>query len=158
MKPKGFKLNPLLKLALLISIAGLFISGISWIITNNFFYTESDYGITPSPLEPVFLSAHGFIAPIFLIAFGALFPTHISKAYKANANLKNGLSLLAIIFILIITGYLLYYAGGDGIRRYSSLIHSVLGVIFIPLTYLHIQSGKKFILNRKNSKSHRKSR
>ncbi len=155
MKTKGFKLNPALKLILLISIGALFISGIAWIVTNSFFYSESDYGITPSTLEPIFLSVHGIIAPIFLIAFGALFPTHISKAYKAKANLKNGLSLLAIIFILIITGYLLYYTGSDGIRRYSSLIHSVLGALLVPAIYLHIVTGRNFITNRKKAKSKR---
>ena len=73
--------------------------------------------------------------------------------YKANVNLKNGLSLLVVILLLIINGYLLYYAGGDVIIRYSSLIHSGLGVILIPVIYLHTVTGKKLILGRKRTKN-----
>jgi len=148
-KKKGFKINSSSKSILFISIGILFITGLAWLIIHNFFYSETDFGITPSPIEPALLKIHGLAAPVFLMVFGALFPTHISRAFKARINMKTGLFLLAILFLLITTGYSLYYIGSENLLKTSSLTHSILGVICVPLLIGHIITGKAFINYRK---------
>ena len=148
-RKKGFKINSRSKAILFISTGILFITGVAWLIIHNFYYSETDFGITPSPIEPALLKIHGLAAPIFLMVFGALFPTHISRAFKARINMKTGLFLLAILFLLITTGYSLYYIGSESLLKNSSLTHSILGVLYVPILIGHILIGKSFINYRK---------
>ena len=150
MKVKGFKISFSIKALLFGSLGTLFISGIAWIIIHNYYSFDSEFGAIPSPLEPTLLKLHGAAAPFFLLVLGALFPTHISRAYNAKINLKTGLSLLIITTILIASGYLLYYLGDEQIRNLSSYTHSILGIISIPLLVVHIISGKTLTNYRKN--------
>lgn len=149
MKPKGFELEKLFKLALLSSTGALFITGIIFILLKSFFYTENDFGITPSPYLPITLMIHGLMAPVFLMIFGALFPAHISRAFKAKANLTSGLIITSTSFLLISTGYALYYSGNETLRNIFSLTHSGVGALFGLMLIKHILAGKKYMKDKR---------
>lgn len=151
-KVKGFKITSSIKYLLFTSLAALFLSGVAQIMLRSFFYTETDYGISFSPYEASSLSIHGASSILFLVIFGALFPTHISRAYKAGVNMKTGILVLVFVFVLIITGYFLYYVANENLRTISSLTHSVLGVLLIPILFSHVIVGKLSNIKLKNKK------
>ncbi len=143
MKARGFKISTPLRRALYASLGMLFVSGVAWLVLHYFFASETDYGVVPAPYEPLTLQIHGVLVPIFMLVFGALFPIHIRKAFKARKNLLTGLCMLSALFVLIATGYLLYYSGNETMRSISSIGHSIIGLAIAPLLCIHIIRGRK---------------
>jgi len=100
----------------------------------------------PHPSEPWWLKVHGAAAMGFLIALGSLLPGHISHAWQARRNHRSGVSTLTLISILVLTGYGLYYAGGEESRPWISLVHWLMGLIGAGVLPLHVYlGGRKWV-------------
>lgn len=142
MKTKGLEINGPLKWALYLSLGMLTASGIAWLIAYYLLATTTDYGVTPSPWQPWSLMIHGAFAPVFLVIFGMLIPTHISRAFKTRLNLTSAMLLLAGLAALVVSGYLLYYCGDESLRSLSSVTHSSIGLLIVPTLTFHVIRGK----------------
>lgn len=145
MKPKGLEISRGLRGGLYGSFGILFLSGVAWLFSRSFLSVETEYGALPAPYEAWSMKVHGAAVPVFLVVFGWLFPVHITRGYRSGWNLVSGLLLLGMISSLILTGYLLYYSGGEGSRRFSSLAHSILGVGAIGVIVSHIVLGRRAV-------------
>jgi len=112
----------------------LFISGLVWLIFN--FYLEYD---TPLRFLNMWnLKLHGLAAFGFLIMFGMLISTHISFNWRVRKNRRiSGIILTTIFVILIISGYCLYYLGGELSRTIASYTHWILGIISFGFFMFH---------------------
>jgi uncharacterized protein (DUF983 family) len=51
--------------------------------------------------------------------------------------------LTAVLALLIVTGYLLYYAASETIRPWTSIVHWVIGFVLLPLFLLHYRQGRR---------------
>ena len=148
MKAKGFKIGNTLRATLYLSLGLLTLSGAVWLIAHYVFVESTDFGTVQSPIEPTALQIHGAMAPIFLMGLGALFPSHITRAFRSGINLKTGIFVLALLFILIATGYLLYYTGSEALRSWSSISHSIIGLLVCPILLIHIVRGRQLMRKR----------
>jgi hypothetical protein len=121
----------------LLSISGsaLWLSGTLWLALHYFGQIEGEFGPETNPLEPWMLRLHGFALIPALLAFGGLFIAHIPKGWKDHRQRWIGLALTCLVGLLILTGYLLYYAGGDEFRGWVSLIHWAIGLA-VPLIFI----------------------
>ncbi len=90
-----------------------------------------------------FLKIHGAAAMFTLIILGTLIPIHMKKGWKAKRNRRNGVFLISVNLLLILTGYSLYYAGGERLRSVSYWMHIVIGVLFPAILVRHIIEGRK---------------
>ena len=66
----------------------------------------------------------------------------ITLSYSGNrigraGLLVSGLVLLGVYIWLVVTGYLLYYAGGDAFRAAVSLGHWTVGLVALVFLLLH---------------------
>lgn len=143
MKAKGFAISKPLRGAFYGSFAMLLVSGVVWIYSYFFLSQHTDYGTIPSSYEAWSMQVHGAAVPVFLVIFGWFFPTHITRAYRARKNAASGIVLLSSMLWLILTGYLLYYCGHEGARKFSSLTHSIIGIGVVFVLVLHIILGKR---------------
>jgi hypothetical protein len=109
------------------------LSGIAFLLGHEFRISKAILG------DHSVLALHGIAAAFALMAFGAVMPFHIKAGLKAKKNLISGISQLAILVILAITGLLLYY-GPEESHESSELTHWVLGLIFFGLFVFHIIS------------------
>jgi hypothetical protein len=109
------------------------LSGIAFLVGHEFHISKATLG------NHSVLVLHGIAAAFTLMAFGAVMPFHIKAGLKAKKNLISGISQLAILVILVITGLLLYY-GPEESHEFSELTHWVLGLIFFGLFVFHIIS------------------
>ncbi len=101
----------------------LFFSGIFWL-----YYSLNDYSSLPEMV--LSLQLHGAAAFGFLIVFGMILSTHISFNWQVKKNRrKSGLILVALLVILIFSGYCLYYIGNEEIRDLTSDAHWLVGII-----------------------------
>ncbi len=90
---------------------------------------------------------HGVSAMVIAIIFGAALPIHIRIGLHLNKNILSGLSLTAVLLVLMISGQLLYYGSGDS-REWIITAHWVVGILSITITYCHIvlRSDRKIAL------------
>src|SRR5476651_574254 len=99
----------------------LFLTGVVWLLLPG----GSDPALPSARAawSPLCLKLHGAAAMAALVIWGWLFPVHIAPGLKAGRNLASGLVMLGAVFILVLTGYGLYYLGDDTWRAMTSLIH-----------------------------------
>jgi hypothetical protein len=113
-------------------LTGLWLSGALWLIYHFFFTRNTEFGPAPNPLEHWWLVAHGASAFASLWLMGHLWSTHIAKRWRLRRHRKTGATLVAVMAVLIASGYLLYYLSSDSWRAVVSLGHWLLGLV-MPL-------------------------
>ena len=89
------------------------------------------------------MKIHGAAAMAVLVVVGMLLNEHVRLAWRARRNRTNGSVFLSAFAFLTITGYGLYYAGGDRLRAWTSWIHLGIGLVLPILLFIHIFLGKK---------------
>ena len=82
------------------------------------------------------LALHGVAAMLAILALGSTLPFHIKAGLKSKRKLLSGLSLLAFLFTLLISGALLYY-GPEEIRDAVITTHWLIGLVFFAIFLLH---------------------
>jgi hypothetical protein len=119
-----------------INTVGAFVwaSGIGWVVAHYWLVSPDSLGL-PHSSEPLWLKLHGAGAFLALWTLGWLSALHVVKAWKSHRHRWSGSSLFALLVILCVSGYLLYYVAGDDSHHVTSLIHWILGAA-LPLLYL----------------------
>lgn len=79
---------------------------------------------------------HGIAAMVATMALGSIFPFHLKAGLKSKRKLWSGLSQLAFLSALLLTGVLLYY-GPEEIRDAVITSHWVIGIAFFAIFLLH---------------------
>lgn len=88
------------------------------------------------------LVIHGATAALSLTVVGGLLPLHIRLAWRTRRNLRSGVSALAVMGGLGLSGLLLYYCDEEwrDIVRWLHIGVGVLGIFAVPL---HVWLGKR---------------
>lgn len=115
--------------------AGLWASGALWLGYHYFLKVHTIFGLAENPLTHWWLAAHGLFAFASLWLFGLLWGQHIVGAWKTGRHRITGSLLFAVLIVLIVTGYLLYYAGGDETQTIVAILHWVIGLA-VPAPFL----------------------
>lgn len=87
---------------------------------------------------------------MMIITFGYLLASHIPFAWKTKRQRLLGCSLIIDHLLLIITGYLLYYASNEIFRLVVSYSYFTFGIVYPFILGAHIYSG---ILAKKKRRS-----
>jgi mannose/fructose/N-acetylgalactosamine-specific phosphotransferase system component IID len=95
----------------------LLVTGLVWAALHYYFRTGED---EINAWEPRLLKVHGAAAMLALLMLGTLVPLHIKRAWHARKNRLSGACMIGWFGIVTITGYGLYYSGGDKIREWTS--------------------------------------
>jgi hypothetical protein len=139
-RPESIQLNRALRYCLYIVLALLFLSGAAWTYWN---YLVAHSGDFEARAKTWAMKIHGAAAMAILVLIGTLLTGHVKLAWRARRNRGNGALLLGVFGILTITGYGLYYAGGEELRTWTSWIHLSVGLSIPVLIVLHVALGKK---------------
>ena len=143
MRRNAFRLSARHQFWLHGTIALLFLSGVLWLVFHQYLRAHGDFGETANPAEPWFLKAHGAGAMLFLLLLGTVLPGHVRRAWHARRNRFTGAVFLGVNGLLIITGYGLYYFGGEKLRPVVSALHWIVGLLFPLVLIWHIRAGRK---------------
>jgi uncharacterized membrane protein (DUF485 family) len=79
---------------------------------------------------------HGIAAMIATMALGSVLPFHLKAGLKSKRKLLSGISQLAFLSILLVSGALLYY-GPEEIRDTVIATHWMIGLAFFTAFLLH---------------------
>ena len=123
--------------------AVVLLSGVCWLLSHYLLATPDEFGASRGPLESWWLRLHGAAALGFLVVFGTLLPVHVRRAWNARRHRTSGGVVVGVATLLIATGYLLYYAGGEQLRPSLSVIHWLVGLVGLPAMVVHIILGKR---------------
>jgi hypothetical protein len=118
-------------------VLGVWLSGALWLVFHDFLMRHGEFGLSAHPMEQWWLRAHGAFAFVSLWLLGFLSVAHVGGRWAWRRQRRSGLVLLGVYVWLVITGYLLYYAGGDEFRAAVSLGHWTVGLVALLFLLLH---------------------
>jgi hypothetical protein len=111
-----------------ISLLLLWLTGILWFVLDGFSLSL----LTQTQI----LVFHGTLVIPALISLGILIVSHMPKGWKPERKKMSGISLSAIMFFLVLSGFLLFYLEANA-KQTISLSHSLIGFILVPLIFWH---------------------
>src|SRR4029450_3358278 len=139
-RPDSIRLKSLHRYFLYAVLALLLFSGVAWAYWN---YLAASPGDFETSAKAWAMKIHGAAAMAILVLIGMLLSGHVRFAWRARRNRANGSVFLSAFAVLTITGYGLYYAGGENLRAWTSWIHLAVGLALPILLILHIWLGKR---------------
>ncbi|MFN0314858.1 MAG: DUF4405 domain-containing protein [Burkholderiales bacterium] len=120
----------------------LFVSGALWVIFHYFVIIEGEFGPAIHPLQSWWLKIHGAAVMVFLFLLGTLLLSHMETAWRIGRNIPTGIAFVSFNVILVVSGYMLYYFGGETARPVISLVHWVLGLAAPVIIGIHVWRGR----------------
>lgn len=121
----------------------LTVSGAAWLIFQYWLTVAGDFGPSPHPSAPWWLRLHGAAAMVFLVLLGTLLRDHVRIGWHTRRNRPSGAGLLGFSIWLTLTGYSLYYVGGETLRPWLTRLHWVPGLLWPLVLGWHIRLGRK---------------
>jgi hypothetical protein len=139
-RPDSIRLKHLQRYFLYIVLALLFLTGVAWAYWNYLTASPGDFEISAKAWA---MKIHGAAAMAILVLIGMLLSGHVRFAWRARRNRANGSIFLSAFAVLTITGYGLYYAGGERLRAWTSWVHTAVGLALPILLLVHIVLGRR---------------
>jgi hypothetical protein len=133
--------------------AGLWLTGVIWLILHYFMQRQTEFGTQPHPMEFWSRATHALFGFAAIWTLGLLWGAHVVGAWKVQRHRISGAVVFAILAWLIGTGFLLYYLSSDELISTVSLLHWTVGLV-LPIPFLlhrfsrwmrPIQSGRRFV-------------
>ncbi|MBI1396310.1 MAG: hypothetical protein GC151_10060 [Betaproteobacteria bacterium] len=121
----------------------LVLTGIGWLVCHFLLPGDPDFPEMPHPFEPFWMKLHGACAMAALVGVGSVIPWHAWRAWQMRRNRTSGLWMAVILGVLVLTGWALYYVGSEFWRPYYSAVHWVVGLLVVPVMWLHVILGKR---------------
>lgn len=131
-----------LRWTLYATTAVLFATGALWLAVH-FGLKQGGADDLPHPAEPWILRVHGLAMMVGLFVYGSLLRVHMINAWKLRRNRNTGLLVASVIALLAITGYMLYYVGGETTRPIISIGHWAIGLVIGGLLPFHVWQGRR---------------
>ncbi|MFC5489484.1 hypothetical protein [Dokdonella soli] len=120
----------------------LWTSGIGWLVFHYFLRQAGEFGEMSHPLEAWWLRLHGAGAFAGLWLIGLLWAIHLVPGWKSRRR-PSGIVLSGLLSVLVLSGYLLYYAGGDRMHEVVALVHWLVGLALPLPLLLHGLRGRR---------------
>ena len=121
--------------------AALFATGALWLVYRFFLREHGEFGEPPHPMEEWWLRLHGTFAVLMLVIAGSLLPVHVRVGWDQRKNRVAGSVVIAIITLLTVSGYVLYYSDEET-RPVASALHWIIGLGAPVALVWHIVTGR----------------
>lgn len=122
----------------LVSMLSCSLTGTAYLLGHEFHIQSAVLGAHS------ILMWHGIAAMLATMALGSVLPFHLKVGLKSKRKLWSGLSQLAFLATLLISGALLYY-GPEEIRDNVITSHWMIGLAFFAIFLLHGVYVKKVV-------------
>ena len=131
-----------LRWTLYATTAVLFATGALWLAVH-FGLKQGGADDLPHPAEPWILRVHGLAMMVGLFIYGSLLRAHMVNAWNLRRNRNTGLLVASMLALVTITGYMLYYVGGETTRPIISIVHWAIGLVIGGLLPFHVWHGRR---------------
>jgi hypothetical protein len=117
------------------AIAALLGSGVLWLFLR---YTA----FAPQAWASLSMRVHGAAGMVILPLVGGAAALHAGAAWRDRKNRISGFVLSCALVVLTLTGYCLYYVGGESLRNFASVTHWVIGMALPLVLAFHATIGR----------------
>ena len=114
----------------------LWISGLSWLGLHYCGVRQGAFGPEAHPAEVWVIRTHGALAFVAVALVGYMWALHVGPGWARGARRRSGGTITTVAMLLLVTGYFLYY-GDEQLRVWSSLAHSIAGVLAAGIFLAH---------------------
>jgi hypothetical protein len=121
-----------------LTLGGLWTTGVVWLVLHYGLQRAGEFGATPHPLQPWALRAHALFAFGTLWLGGLLWAVHVAPNWRRHHRRMSGIVSIALLLVLIGSGYLLYYIADERWRLSTSTLHWVLGLAALVPFLVHL--------------------
>ncbi len=105
------------------------------------YFAESDdpFAIANHPWQPDLQHAHILTAPLLLFAIAWVWSSHVLKHVRAGTQRgrRTGITLLALFFPMVFSGYLLQTASDEAWRDAWIIVHVATSAIWVLFAAVH---------------------
>jgi hypothetical protein len=109
-------------------LGGVWLSGCGWLYLDQYCSRREAFGITPHPWEGPTLLLHGVIAIASMYVLGWLTARHITPWWRTRQRRLSGATLSAVLALLVLSGFALFFLSDDAWQRACAVAHDVLGL------------------------------
>ena len=88
-------------------------------------------------------AAHALSAFCALLLFGSLLPLHVRHGLRQRKSRRTGITLLTTLPLLILTGWGIYYAGGEAFARWTSAAHVLVSLPIAAVLAYHAWRARR---------------
>lgn len=123
--------------AIYVVIGGLWLTGILWLVLDEFFPQAGPFGPMPNSLEPGLLLVHGVVAIGAMYLLGWVSVRHVMRWWRADLRRVSGAALSGCLVLLVVSGFALFFVSDDRWQRAATLSHDVVGLIVTAVGIQH---------------------
>lgn len=140
MSPIRAKIPLNYRLFLFTVILVAWLSGIGTYILQEWVRVDTELGLSNHPQQYNIRRIHGVSAFLMMIIYGYMLASHVPASWKQNRQRISGIILLSAQFILIASGYFIYYFAkiDDWVTSYIKNTHLIVGILFPTMLIAHI--------------------
>jgi hypothetical protein len=118
-------------------------TGITIYILQKWVRVQGEFGLTYHPFQSDSRQIHGAAAFAMMIIYGYLLASHVPYGWKQQRQRKLGLLLLGLQFLLILSGYIIYYTANETLQHFTATAHIITGLTFPLILIAHIALALK---------------
>jgi hypothetical protein len=122
---------------LYIVMGALWLTGCWWLILDQFVAQPGPFGVIPHPLEPPLLLLHGIFSIVGTYLLGWITARHILRWWTDGMRRLSGSVLAAMLALLALSGFALFFLTEDEWQHVAALVHEVLGVAVTVFAVQH---------------------
>jgi hypothetical protein len=111
-----------------VGFGALWASGCVWLALHYFAATNAEFGVVRHPWEGPSLLAHGVLAIATAYLLGWTLARHASESWRNGKRRLSGGLFCAILVLLSLSGFALFFASDDVWQLWTARLHEVLGV------------------------------
>ncbi|MFZ5635315.1 MAG: hypothetical protein ACOY82_01880 [Pseudomonadota bacterium] len=137
------RLPILLRRLLYTVLAGSWLTGMTFFVLSRFVEVEGEFGPEKHPWQSPILAAHGAFAFLMLLAIGSLWLNHVPSSWRSGRSRSLGITLIVVTALMVISGWVLYYAAGETLRPLIGNMHFALGLLLPAAVATHIVLGRR---------------
>ena len=132
----GALLSRRISLALLVALAALWLSGVTWLLLHYVWAKPGEFGVIRHPLEAPTLMVHGVIALVALFLLGWFAGRHAGAAMSGR-RVASGWWLTILTAVLMAAGCAQLFLTSADWQSVVAVVHEVTGVALLVPVLVH---------------------
>lgn len=101
---------------------------------------EDPNDLVNHPWQPTMLHLHVLAAPVWLVAFGAVWHAHVWPKLREPARRRSGIALVVLGVVMAASGYLLQTAVEPWVRSLWVVTHVSTSIAWLVVLAVHVLS------------------
>jgi hypothetical protein len=118
-------------------LGALWLSGCVWLCLDQFVASRGPFGRTPHPWEAPIVLLHGMIAISSMYLLGWISAQHVVHWWSKRLRRISGTALSALLFVLILSGFALFFIADDRWQHLAAVVHEISGLALTPIAIQH---------------------